>query len=189
MVTGDPIINNSASDLTIRTAAVTNVFARVTNNFTASGTDTFQVALDSMASRFRAGDAVRIIRPPLLFEPDPTLFQVSSVGTAQLTISGLTAGISFQQGDIIVKTRPGAPLVTQIRYFVDAGNNLVRQVNGVDQQLVPHVSEMEFLYQLDDDGLVKRIDITLTATSDPRKDAFIGTKTKSLQTTITLRNV
>lgn len=179
----------TANDLTIRTASPINAFARVTNNPTATGTNTFNVASAEMSSSFKDGTSVRVIRPATLSEPDPNIFTVSDVAAGSVELTGLTAGVSYKAGDILVGTYPGAPVVNEIRYYVDGNNNLLRVVNGNSKIVTAHVSSLLFNYQLDSDGRVKRVDITLSCTTDPGKQELVGLQTKTVRTSVLLRNV
>jgi prepilin-type N-terminal cleavage/methylation domain-containing protein len=108
-------------------------------------------------------------------------------------------------GDIGVETvvvrvvNSAQPAVQMIRYtFADSDGNgapdtLERIVNGNIQFLARNVSNVNFSYDYTDSSnpKVQRVDVTLAEETRalPGQDVFAGAKTRSLRTSVMLRNV
>jgi len=193
MVSADPISNATASSLRVNTACLTKNYGRITTALVATGADTLTLASTGMSDLFNAGDVVRIIRPPMLLEIDPTggsatdgIFAVTGTGSGTLTVTGLTAGVQVSPGDIVVGTRPGAPLVNTVDY-TQSGRNLIRTVNGISQY-VTNITGLAFTYTLDEDDRIKNVTVNLTGTTNPNVKT-IRMKTQELSSSVTVRNL
>jgi prepilin-type N-terminal cleavage/methylation domain-containing protein len=108
-------------------------------------------------------------------------------------------------GDVAAETvmvrvaNAAQPAVQTIRYrFVDSNGDgaddaLVRMVNGNTQFLTRNVSGVNFVYNYTDTATpkVQRVDVTLAEQTKElvAGDAIAGAKTRSLQTSVMLRNV
>ncbi len=192
LVDADPIKKDAstATLMTIQTAPLGSRYARVSGEVTTTGPlHDLPVASEVMAGGFSGGDKVRIIRPPMLSEPDAKIFTVQSIdptpGSASIKLSDLTSGVTFQPGDIIVGTRSGAPLINQIVYSRNTEKALVRSVNGADQLLARNVSFLDFQYQTNEDGLIHTVEVKIEGETDTPE----GTKTRALETQVTVRNL
>ncbi|WP_432822238.1 PilW family protein [Trichloromonas sp.] len=187
MLNVDPITAYNASTLTIQTASFGDRYARVSNSFVAGASaKTFNVATATMAAQFSDQDKVRVIRPSLLAEPDPGLFEVTNVGSSSVEVSGLTDGVQFQAGDLLIGSRAGLPLVQQVVYS-RVGDTLIRNMNGNSQILARNVGGLVFDYILNEDGQVKTVDVTLTGVTNDLPNAT--DKTRTLISRVTVRNL
>jgi prepilin-type N-terminal cleavage/methylation domain-containing protein len=126
---------------------------------------------------------------------DSTLVDLDDPNTpAELAVGDVSAET------VMVRVANAAqPALQTIRYrFVDGNGDgtadaLVRIVNGNTQFLARNVSGVNFLYSYTDSSSpkVQRVDITLSEQTKElvANDAIAGAKTRTLQTSVMLRNV
>jgi len=195
-------------DLTIRTRTVVDAFARVI----AYNSGSLAVSDSEMANSFPPGTFVRLFAPmvavelesledPGYNEEDPNYYDdyVYTVNAqSTVTIDGdpyVTLELASPPGDIpketvVLKVKDNTqPPMQTIRYRVNNGA-LERIINGTTQILARNVDSVSFSYEKSM-GSVKRVDVTLVGKSInlPGDDAITSAKERSLQTSVTLRNV
>lgn len=198
-------------DLTIRTRAVGNAFARIIAN---TNTGVLGLSDTDMAAAFPLGTKIRIFEAMTAMEAeaiaagatynedDPSDFNdyVYTVA-ANNPVPGTVDGI-FCQANIAVTPIPAGDLkeaivlragqrpMQTIRYRVNNGA-LERIVNGVTQILARNVDSVLFGYLDSVTGAVKRVDVTLTGqTVDLSGGGIESTaKDRQLRTSVALRNV
>lgn len=202
-----PLVEVSATEFVINTTSPARRYARITIPDTTIGSDkTFSVYSESMVERFRAGDIVRIIRPPnqeqpgesVVANPSFLVFTVTNTnpGLRQMTLTGFstTVDYSYAAGDMIVRTLPGAPLVNEVRYRYDGAPNnaLIRIVNGgTPQILARNLTDVVFEYVLNDVGNVESVNISLTGATSPAPDPTnrIARREQIFRTSVSIRNI
>lgn len=188
----EPIINQTADTFTIQTRAVSNSFARVK-----TGTATVLTLADpEMINNFPMNSTLRLFNPMTATEIDgDQIYKVTGIDTTDTTepidhtITINRAEISLVDSEtVIVRVKTGAPTTQTIRYTLESGT-LVRTVNGDRQLLARGISALNLTY-FPLTGTVHRVNITLTGeTQDRGNDVLTETKTRTLQTSVTLRNV
>ena len=161
-----------------------------------------------MVERFRPGDIVRIIRPPNQEQPgenavaNPSLLIFTVTNTdpdpavRQMTLTGFSSAVdySYASGDMIVRTLPGAPLVSEVRYRYDGAPNnaLMRIVNGgTPQILARNLTDVVFEYVLNDVGDIESVNISLTGATSPAPDPSnrIARREQIFRTSVSIRNI
>ncbi len=199
---------NDTDDLTIRSRAVGDAFARVIDFSSGS------VALsdDEMASAFPPGTSVRLFAPMVAVELesldnasydenntsyyDDYVYTVNSHSTMNiggvdhvaLDLASCPSDVPKETVVLRVRDNTQPPMQT-IRYRVNNGA-LERIVNGSTQILARNVDSVTFAYEDSVMGSIKRVDITLTGqTTALGDDAWSSAKDRTLQTSVTLRNV
>jgi hypothetical protein len=152
-----------------------------------------------MTDDFPSGSLVQIINPVSAI----TVGGVYSVtghdkAARTVTLDAMPAGVSKE--DVLIRVTSVTPPDPQtIRYqFADsdsdgAADALVRIVNGNTQFLARNVSAVDFGYDYSTTAnpKVHRVNLTLTGQTNElvAGDAIAGAKTRSLQTSVMLRNV
>ena len=198
---------NDTDDLTIRTRAISDAFARVVGY----NSGTLAISDPEMASAFPAGSSVRLFAPMVAMElegvddasydeNDPSYYDdyVYTVnGQTTITIDGENyTGLVLNSPPadvpteaVLLKVRDNSqPPMQTIRYRLNNGA-LERIVNGQTQILARNVDSLSFEYG-ESLGAVKRVDITLAGqTTGLSGDVISGPKQRTLQTSVTLRNV
>lgn len=194
----DPIIFESGTiddpvDFTIQTRAVGSGFARVD-----SATSTvLTLSQPAMVDNFPDGSKVRIFESVTATEVEGVVYTITQgPGSDELTISP-AAGATIPEEAVVVRIKDAAqPALQTIRYQLSDqdgdGNNdtLIRTVNGATQLLARNVSNVNFAYEYSGSGRVNKIDVALTGRTEAvGNDAIGAQKTRTLQTSVTLRNV
>lgn len=207
LVANNPIINQSASELTIQTRSVVDGGGRVTSATNTSSTATLTMGNVDMVDYFPVNSLVRIFNPVNMTElaayneTDTTaaqnhVYTVTAVSGSTMTVNhaGTLNGISnaeFAEA-IVVRVRDNTqPPRQTIRYRV-VGGNLERTLNVdtpvvTSQILARGVSALAFTYGFSPtSGRVNKVDFILTGTTE----AYQGeTKTRQVRSSVTLRNV
>lgn len=198
---------NDPDDLTIRTRAISDAFGRVV----AYNSGTLGLSDPDMATAFPTGSSVRLFSPMVAQElesiDDPSydeddsnyfddyVYTVDSHTTMTVgadTYAALVLGsppADVPPESVLLRVRNGnQPPMQTIRYRLNNGA-LERIVNGTTQILARNVDSLNFNYETSL-GAVKKVDITLRGqTAGLGDDAISGTKTRTLETSVTLRNV
>lgn len=208
--------DNDPKGFTIRTRLVGSGFGRVASATAGAGGAEVSLTLSSadMAGDLPAGVRVRLIEPVSATEcdtdePDPTkrVYTVLAVtvddnGTPADSSddfsvidlddpnSGLVAGDINPEAVVMRVADASTPAVQTIQYKLEDGA-LARVVNGNTQYLARNVSDVNFAYHYASSGRVERIDIEVTGETRElvANDAISGAKTRSLQSSVKLRNV
>lgn len=194
-------------DLTIRSRTVGDAFARVV----AYNSGSLALSDPEMATAFPPDTFVRLFAPmvameqaaldnPSYDENDPDdyddyVYKVASHSTMTIGPDTYTAlDLASPPADIPVETvilrvpNNTQPPMQTIRYRVNNGA-LERIVNGSTQILARNIESVSFDYEYSF-GAVKRVDIALTGQSVGwTNDAISSAKERTLQTSVTLRNV
>jgi len=203
----DPIINNDDTGFTIQTRIVGNDFARVSSAANLTGKIRITVSDPDMVNNFQAGRRVRLFEPinanevteqPVVpgVNDEDRAYPVAVVGTNTIEID-TTNNPSLDAADILSETvmfvvgDENQPPLQTIRYQLN-NDSLERIVNGNLQALARNVDMVTSLFDYwpDTGGPIRRIDITLAGKTVALKDdAISGEKTRSVETSVTLRNV
>lgn len=213
--TTPPITDNDATGFTIQTRLVGDAFARVA---TAAGTeltlaDPQMAALFTADADRNKASKVRIFDPLMAQEiefaaqpdPDERLYNVDSIvvepgppAVAKMTVEDPGVGVPPEAVVVGVVSAgdpdPGPPPIQTIRYQFSNGS-LLRTINGVQQQVLASgldTANSSFAYKLVS-GRVKRVDITLSGvtravSSAGQNDTVGSAKTRSLRSSVTIRN-
>jgi type II secretory pathway pseudopilin PulG len=203
LVADEPIVNETAADLTIRTRTVVESFGRVASAVNSASSVTLTLSNADMVDYFPANSLVRIFNPVNMTELAPYneanatqaqdhAYTVTAVAGNTLTVNhaGALGGISNAEfvEAIVVRVRDNQQPPTQtIRYRVVDGN-LERTVNNVNQQILARgVDSVTFAYgHSATSGRVNKVDFTLRG----RTEAYQGDiKTRQFRSSVTLRNV
>ena len=198
-------------DLTIRTRAVGNTFARIIAN---TNTGVLGLSDTDMAAAFPIGTKIRIFEAMTAMEAeamaaggtynedDPSdyndfVYTVAANNPAPGTVDGIScqaniAVTPIPAGDLkeAIILKAGQRPMQTIRYRVDNGA-LERIVNGVTQILARNVDSVLFGYVDSVTGAVKRVDVTLTGQTAGLSGGGIEStaKDRQLRTSVALRNV
>lgn len=198
-----PITGYSATELVIQTRLVSKGFGRVFTDAEAQGGDVkLTLASNDMAAQFPVGSFVRLVEGVSATEinestvPDPTerVYTVVAKPTANTLVlndpaSHLTFGAVRKETVVVRVKDAGTPTVQTIRYRVNNGA-LERIINGETQYLARNVTAVGFIYALNAQGKVRKVEVTLTGkTRAMGTEATATEKTRTLQTSVTLRNV
>lgn len=198
-----PITGNSSTELMIQTRLVSKGFGRIFADAENQGGDVkVTLASNAMAEHFPVGSLVRLVEGVSATEinestvPDPTerVYTVVSRPTANtLVISDPAGNLTFgavRKETVVVRVKDsGTPSVQTIRYRVNNGA-LERIVNGETQYLARNITSIGFIYALNAQGKVRKVEVTLTGkTRAMGTEATAIEKTRTLQTSVTLRNV
>lgn len=141
-----PLTASDADSITINTASESGASARIIaigGITTAGAATTFTV---NSSSGFGNGNVVRIMRPVDNSQPSNQTFTVTGTSATTITLN-IPAGISYNNGDIIVRTTTNANNPSTIQYFLTNGNPcpsgqwcIARTTNGgtadVDTQII-----------------------------------------------------
>lgn len=205
LVADQPIVfdsgtNNDPIDFTIQTRIIGNNFGRV---LSVSGND-LELSSSEMLNNFPVGTKVRLFNPVSMLEveeltvvdPADRIYTVTAWASGKLRLDSVPAATTKEVVVVAVRDAAQPPLQT-IRYqFVDSNGDgtrdaLVRIANGNGQFLARNVSAVSFAYDYTPHGKVQRVDITLTGQTRAlvQGDAIAGAKTRSLQSSVMLRNV
>jgi len=165
MVNGNAISVAAGNTLTLQSAAVPAVMARIVapasapfNYTTPADTATdlvIKVATSDMVDLFESGasgDWVRIIRPPNQTEPLNDTFQVShkdSTGPTLTLKDFITANTLYQAGDIIVTVPSQASSLPRTISYSLSGEDLIRNA-GSAEILASKLTGLNFDYLMDD---------------------------------------
>lgn len=211
--TDDPpnndVIDDGGEFFILQTSSSAKTYARVVSD----GADI--VVEDGMAELFRSDEFIRVIRPTSLTDvtgewkigtPDPD--------TNELPVSiGYVAGL-IEPGDMVVRKLANETMPSEIRYWLrptsDAGNNNFELMRGytVNDGTLPdpdlevdviarNINTLQLTYLAPDGTAATAVDdisairINLSAQTDNTKTGaagFSGTKTRSLQTVVKIRN-
>jgi len=207
LVPFDPIVSNDASGFTLRTRIVGNDFARITDSQNLTGKIRLTVAETDMVDNFQDGDRVRLFEPinanevteqPVVagVTDDDRAYPVDSVGTNTIVIDK-TSNSTLDEADILAETvmlvvrDQNQPPLQTIQYRLN-NDSLERIVNGNLQVLARNVNmaESSFDYWPKNGDPINLIDITLSGSTVAQKDdAISGEKTRSVETSVKMRNV
>ena len=201
------ISSEDPDDLTIRTRAISDAFGRVI----AYNSGKLGLSDTDMAAAFPVNSSVRLFAPmvsqelesiddPSYDENDSSYFDdfvhtIDSHDTITIGSDTYTALVlSSPPSDVppetvVLRVRDNnQPPMQTIRYRLNNGA-LERIVNGATQILARNVDSLNFNYETSL-GAVKKVDITLSGqTVGLGDDAISGTKSRTLETSVTLRNV
>ena len=195
-------ITEAVDDLTIRTRITGNAFAVVEFQ---NPDNSLQLTHADMRDNFCNGNTtktatVRAFNPVTMAdldcaagnyscEMDPTIV-AASLYTVDCDSGKITINRNVSPSTVIVGTRADALPLQTIRYRVNNGV-LERIVNGNVQNLARGVTSINFAYGRSSSGTVNQVDVTLTGVIAAMKagDAQLGEKTRTLTTTVNLRNV
>lgn len=203
LIADDPIVNETAAELTIRTRTVVESFGRVASAVNSASTVTLTLSSADMTDYFPANSLVRIFNPINMTElatydeanttqAQNHVYTVNASAGSTITVNhaGVLAGISNAEfvEAIVVRVRDNLQPPTQtIRYRVVDGN-LERTVNNANQQILARgVDSVTFAYEHSaTSGRVNKVDFTLRG----RTEAYQGDiKTRQFRSSATLRNV
>lgn len=190
--TEEPIINQSTTAFTIQTRSVSNSFGIVEST---SSPDVILTDTD-MIDNFPDGAKIRFINP-ITAEVIGGTRTVVGVNTGAKTLTLAAAFADIEAEMVIVRVKDDSVNQIQtIRYqLIDSdgdtlNDTLTRTVNADVQQLARGISAVAFDYETTSSGKVNKINISLTGqTQDRGNDILTETKTRSLTTSVTLRNV
>lgn len=165
MVNGNAISVATGNTLTMQTAAMPAVMARIVAPTSApfyytTPADTaterqIKVASSDMVDLFdsgASGDWVRIIRPPNQTEPLNDTFQISHKDSAgpTLTLKDFgTENIIYKPGDIIVKVPSQTSSLPRTVSYSLSGEDLIRN-DGANRTLASKLTGLNFDYLMDD---------------------------------------
>ena len=190
------------NDLTIRTRIIGNSFA-VMGGAVASTTVTPTHA--DMVRSFCSGNSVktsrvRVFNPVSMTDPScatgvyscdmaPATVAANLATVTACTANNFTLDRAVAPSAVIVGVRPDALPMQTIRYRVN-NNALERIVNGQTQILARGVTSVAFAYGRLASGNINRVDVQLTGVIAAMKagEAELGEKTRTLTTTVNLRN-
>ena len=209
LVPEDPITSTSDTAFTIRSRIVGNDFARVASTANLTGKIRITVSEADMVDNFQVGSRVRIFEPinanevteqpvvPGVTDEDRA-YPVDAVGTNTIDID-TSNNPSLDAADIMSETvmlavrDQNQPPLQTIQYTLN-NESLERRVNSNFQVLARNVdmntANSFFDYDLNSQGRVEIVDIKLTGKTRALKDdAVSGEKTRSVSTSVKLRNV
>lgn len=209
LVPEDPITSTSDSAFTIRSRIVGNDFARVASAANLTGKIRLTVTDPDMVDNFQVGSRVRIFEPinanEVTEQPvnvgvtdQDRAYPVDAVGTNTIDID-TSNNPSLDAADILSETvvlavrDQNQPPLQTIQYTLN-NESLERRVNSNFQVLARNVdmntANSFFDYDLNSEGRVEIVDIKLTGkTRAIKDDAVSGEKTRSVSTSVKLRNV
>jgi len=209
LVPNDPITATSDTTFTIRSRIVGNDFARVESTANLTGKIRITVSEDDMVDNFQVGSRVRIFEPinanevteqPVVagVTDQERAYPVDAVGTDTIDIN-TSNNPSLDAADIMSETvllavqDQNQPPLQTIQYTLN-NDSLERRVNSNFQVLARNVdmntANSFFDYELNSQGRVEIVDIKLTGkTRSLKDDAVSGEKTRSVSTSVKLRNV
>ena len=209
LVPRDPITSTSDTAFTIRSRIVGNDFARVASTANLTGKIRITVSDPDMVDNFQVGSRVRLFEPinanEVTEQPvnvgvtdQDRAYPVDAVGTNTIDID-TSNNPSLDAADILSETvvlavrDQNQPPLQTIQYPLN-NESLERRVNGNFQVLARNVdmntANSLFDYELNSEGRVEIVDITLTGKTVALKDdAISGEKTRSVSTSVKLRNV
>jgi len=197
------ITSEDEDDLTIRTRIAGKSFAVMgATSASTTVTPTHQDMLGNFCNGATVSTAkVRVFNPITMSDPDcapdnydcemvPATIAASLANVTSCTADDFTLDRSVAPGAVIVGTRNDALPMQTIRYRVNNGT-LERIVNGNTQFLARGVTGVNFTYGRSSSGFVNRVDVTLTGVINAIKpgDVQLSQKTRSVATTVNLRNV
>ncbi|MCM2265566.1 MAG: prepilin-type N-terminal cleavage/methylation domain-containing protein [Desulfuromonadales bacterium] len=203
LVANDPIINESATELTIRSRAVVEGVGRVASAANGSTSVTLTLSNADMVDYFpvnsliRVFNAVNMIELAAYDEANATdaqdhVYTVTAVSGSTITVNhaGVLDGISnaeFVEAIVARVLDDQQPPTQTIRYRV-VGGSLERTVNATSQQFLARgVNSITFAYgHSATSGRVNKVDFTLVG----QTQAYQGdVKTRQVRSSVTLRNV
>ena len=190
--------NPDEVDFTIRTRAVGSHFARISGVSSVGGGFRLTVSDADMVGNFSVGSKVRLFEPISSNEiikdtgtDAARAYTVLATGTNTVDISAGALTLS----DIITETvmlrvkDENQPPLQKIRYSLNNGA-LERKVNDDVQVLARNVAEVKFTAHKTSFGRVQLMDIELTGkTKALKNDAISGEKTRTVKTSVKLRNI
>jgi len=209
LVPQDPITSTSDTAFTIRSRIVGNDFARVASTANLTGKIRITVSDPDMVDNFQVGSRVRLFEPinanEVTEQPvnvgvtdQDRAYPVDAVGTNTIDIA-TSNNPSLDAADILSETvvlavqDQNQPPLQTIQYTLN-NESLERRVNSNFQVLARNVdmntANSFFDYELNSEGRVEIVDIKLTGKTRALKDdAVSGEKTRSVSTSVKLRNV
>ena len=209
LVPQDPITSTSDTAFTIRSRIVGNDFARVASTANLTGKIRITVSDPDMVDNFQVGSRVRLFEPinanEVTEQPvnvgvtdQDRAYPVDAVGTNTIDIA-TSNNPSLDATDILSETvvlavqDQNQPPLQTIQYTLN-NESLERRVNSNFQVLARNVdmntANSFFDYELNSEGRVEIVDIKLTGKTRALKDdAVSGEKTRSVSTSVKLRNV
>lgn len=213
--TASPTYNSTTltdpKDFTIRTRLTGRGFGRVDSVAAGAGGAEVSLTLTSadMVADLPVNSKVRLVEPVSATEcnedsePDEAkrVYTVIAASGSVLDLDdpngGLTAGVVNPETVIVRVADASQPSIQTVRYQHADGDgdgipeSLVRIVNGVTQYLARNVSDVDFTYTNAASGRVQRVDIKLEGKTQELvgNEAISGEKTRSLKSSVTLRNV
>jgi prepilin-type N-terminal cleavage/methylation domain-containing protein len=193
---------NNSQDFIIRTRVVGDGFARIFNSAVLGSTVELTVTDEEMVDSFPDNSVVR------LFESIAGTEIIASSGSnadRAYTVSSsdrATKKIVINRGNLPIPNvilpetimlrvkNSSQPALQTIRYFFEDGS-LKRDINGTVQILARNLSSVTFDYfPTISTERVKRVDIRLTGkTKAVGNDAISAVKTRSVETSVKLRNI
>lgn len=196
LATNQDAIEVDATGFTIFTALVGSSFGRTTVN--ASG-DTIKLTNKEMVNNFKEGSALRLINP---INPQKTvseeiyLVKNLNINNQTLTLDKQINPSLGSENIIIVGATQGTDIIHEIRYQIEDGS-LTRTVDGKKQILARGIenftfdkADETFFFGGEEIILSSRMDITLTGqTEEHIINNTPKTITRTLQTSVTLRNI
>lgn len=207
LVPTDPITATSASSFTLQSRIVGNDFARVAGTLDDTGKIRITVADPDMLDNFQEDYWVRLFEPinanevkesPEVATDDERVYRVDSIDPGNNYIyidkssnSGLVAANILPETVMLVVRDQNQPPLQTIEYRLN-NDSLERIVNGNLQVLARNVdvAESEFIYWPDTGDPIKRVDIRLAGrTVAIKDDAISGEKSRSVETSVKMRNV
>lgn len=204
--------NPDPDDFTIRTRLAGSGFGRAGNNPGPTANPDVVLTSPDMYQHFPVGTKVRLFNPVAMRELDDSYDETTASAADKadhvytvtvndgtklsLNTNGISVDVDPETVVVAVRDTSQPPLQT-IRYqFADSNGDgtpdaLLRIVNGNTQFLARNVSDAVFAYSFTTEGKVQRVDITLEGETRAlaADDAIAGAKTRSLQSSVTLRNV
>lgn len=193
----------NAADFIIRTRTVGNDFARVSAVTAITGGYRLTVTNEDMVNKFPKDSRVRLFEPisanevtedPAVVNDDDRAYTVEDTGPGWIEIV-TSANASLEAADILAETvvlrvkDENQPPLQTIRYRLNNGA-LERIVNDTTQILARNLDAVNFAYSFTPEGRVNHVDINLTGVTRALKnDAIAGEKTRSVDTSVKLRNV
>ncbi|MDX9708471.1 MAG: prepilin-type N-terminal cleavage/methylation domain-containing protein [Trichloromonas sp.] len=196
LATNQDAIEVDATGFTIFTALVGSSFGRTTVN--ASG-DTIKLTNKEMVNNFKEGSALRLINP---INPQKTvseevyLVKNLNINNQTLTLDKQINPSLGSENIVIVGATQGTDIIHEIRYQIEDGS-LTRTVDGKKQFLARGIENFTFdkvdetfFFGGEEIILSSRMDITLTGQTEERIiNNTPKTITRTLQTSVTLRNI
>ena len=195
----------NSTDFVIRTRAVGNDFARISNVTAITGGFRLEVTDPDMVDGFHDGSRVRLFEPissgevledPVAVSDVARAYEVVATGTDTIDIntnsnSTLTAAKILAETVVIRVRDENQPPLQTIRYrFNSTDGVLERIVNDSVQILARNVTAVNFTYSPTPEGRVNHVGISLTGkTKALKNDAISSEKTRAIETAVKLRNI
>jgi len=202
-----PATLSAVDTLDLNLATSTGIYARVTagTNVLVSGTPVNVGVDNEMAQKFSTADAIRLVVPTLSeTATDFSAAEVTGVNAAtdviQITPAAANAGIRIDTGNMLVLAGANDLANFPVTISYDMADDpsadpnmfrLRRVINGTAQVVATNINSVALEY-IPSAADIKAVRITITASTDATRtgsEAFSGTKTRSLQTVVKVRNI